>query len=229
MEANRLMKQIQIAIDGPAAAGKSTIAKKTAELLGYTYVDTGAMYRAITYKALQENIDLQDEEKLTYLLKQTLIELKPSPDGQLVLLDHVDVTEEIRSKEVTSSVSIIAAHATLREEMVMRQMEMGKNGSIVMDGRDIGTHVLKNAELKIFMSASVEERARRRYLENQNRGIETNLEELKQEIALRDKLDSEREASPLIQAHDAIYIDTTFLTVDQVSEKIMQLAKERMS
>ncbi len=229
MEANRLKKQIQIAIDGPAAAGKSTIAKKTAELLGYTYVDTGAMYRAITYKALQENIDLQDEDKLTYLLKDTLIELKPSPDGQLVFLDNMAVTEEIRSKEVTASVSAVAAHATLREEMVKRQMEMGINGSIVMDGRDIGTHVLKDAELKIFMSASVDERANRRYLENQNRGIETNLEELKQEIALRDKLDSERQASPLIQADDAIFIDTTYLTVDEVSEKIMQLAKERMS
>ncbi|WP_419961907.1 (d)CMP kinase [Psychrobacillus sp. BM2] len=224
-----MKKQIQIAIDGPAAAGKSTIAKKTAELLGYTYVDTGAMYRAITYKALQENIDLQDEDKLTSLLKETFIELKPSPAGQLVFLNNVAVTEEIRSKEVTASVSAVAAHATLREEMVKRQMEMGKNGSIVMDGRDIGTHVLKDAELKIFMSASVEERANRRYLENQNRGIETNLEELKQEISLRDKLDSERQASPLIQAKDAIFIDTTSLTVDEVSEKIMQLARERMS
>ncbi|SDN00769.1 cytidylate kinase [Psychrobacillus sp. OK028] len=224
-----MKKQIQIAIDGPAAAGKSTIAKKTAELLGFTYVDTGAMYRAITYKALQQNIDLQDEHKLTNLLKETSIELKPSPDGQLVFLDNVAVTEEIRSKEVTASVSAVSAHATLREEMVNRQMEMGKNGSVVMDGRDIGTHVLKNAELKIFMSASVEERANRRYLDNQKRGIETNLEELKQEIALRDKLDSEREASPLIQAEDAIYIDTTYLTVEEVSEKIMQLAKERMS
>jgi len=229
VEANRLIKQIQIAIDGPAAAGKSTIAKKTAELLGYTYVDTGAMYRAITYKAIQQNINLQDEDNLTNLLKETSIELKPSPNGQLVFLDHVEVTEEIRSKEVTSSVSAVAAHATLREEMVKRQMDMGKNGRIVMDGRDIGTHVLKDAELKIFMSASVEERANRRYLENQNRGIETNLEELKQEIALRDKLDSEREASPLIQAEDAIFIDTTSLTIDEVSKKIMQLAKERMS
>lgn len=229
VEANKVKKQIQIAIDGPAAAGKSTIAKKTAELLGYTYVDTGAMYRAITYKALQLNIDLLDEDKLTALLKETIIELKPSPEGQLVFLDQVAVTDEIRSKEVTSSVSAVAAHATLREEMVKRQMQMGKNGSIVMDGRDIGTHVLKDAELKIFMSASVEERANRRYLENQNRGIETNLEELKQEIALRDKLDSERQASPLIQADDAIYIDTTLLTVDEVSNKIMQLAKERMS
>lgn len=229
MEANRLKKQIQIAIDGPAAAGKSTIAKKTAELLGYTYVDTGAMYRAITYKALQENIDLQDEVKLTNLLKETLIELKPSPAGQLIFLDNVAVTEEIRSKEVTASVSAVAAHATLREEMVKRQMEMGESGSIVMDGRDIGTHVLKDAELKIFMSASVEERAKRRYLDNQNRGIETNLEELKQEITLRDKLDSERQASPLVQADDAIFIDTTLLTVDEVSEKIMHLAKERMS
>lgn len=221
-------KQIQIAIDGPAAAGKSTIAKKTAELLGYTYVDTGAMYRAITYKAIQLNIDLQDGEKLTSLLKETTIELKPSPKGQLVFLDNQEVTDEIRSLKVTASVSQVAAHAHLREEMVLRQLEMGKDGKIVMDGRDIGTHVLTNAELKIFMSASVEERAKRRYLENQKQGIDSVLKELAEEIALRDKMDSERDASPLIQAEDAVFIDTTELTIEQVSEKIMQLAKERM-
>ena len=168
-----MMKQIQIAIDGPAAAGKSTIAKQTAELLGYTYVDTGAMYRAITYKALQLNINLQDGSKLTELLKDTSIELKPSSKGQLVFLDNVEVTDQIRSKEVTSNVSVVAAHADLREEMVKRQIEMGKSGGVVMDGRDIGTHVLTNAELKIFMSASVEERANRRFLENEKRGIHT--------------------------------------------------------
>lgn len=224
-----MTKRIQVAIDGPAAAGKSTIAKKTAELLGYTYVDTGAMYRAITYKAIRLNIDLQDGEKLTKLLHDTTIDLKPSPKGQLVFLDDVEVTEEIRSTEVTSSVSAVSAHADLREEMVKRQVEMGKDGGIVMDGRDIGTHVLTNAELKIFMSASVEERANRRYLDNQKRGIHTSLEELIKEIALRDKLDSEREASPLTQAADAIYIDTTSLSIEEVSEQIMQLAKERMA
>ncbi|TQR04275.1 (d)CMP kinase [Psychrobacillus soli] len=223
-----MTKRIQVAIDGPAAAGKSTIAKKTAELLGYTYVDTGAMYRAITYKAIRLNIDLQDGEKLTKLLHDTTIDLKPSPKGQLVFLDDVEVTEEIRSTEVTSSVSAVSAHADLREEMVKRQVKMGKDGGIVMDGRDIGTHVLTNAELKIFMSASVEERANRRYLDNQKRGIHTSLEELIEEIALRDKLDSEREASPLTQAADAIYIDTTSLSIEEVSEQIMQLAKERM-
>ena len=223
-----MMKQIQIAIDGPAAAGKSTIANQTAELLGYTYVDTGAMYRAITYKALQLNINLQDGSKLTELLKDTSIELKPSSKGQLVFLDNVEVTDQIRSKEVTSNVSVVAAHADLREEMVKRQIEMGKSGGVVMDGRDIGTHVLTNAELKIFMSASVEERANRRFLENEKRGIHTSLEELIHDIALRDKLDSEREASPLIKAKDAIFIDTTSLTIHEVSNKIMQLAKERM-
>ncbi|GGA25518.1 (d)CMP kinase [Psychrobacillus lasiicapitis] len=223
-----MTKRIQVAIDGPAAAGKSTIAKKTAELLGYTYVDTGAMYRAITYKAIRLNIDLQDGEKLTKLLHDTTIDLKPSENGQLVFLDNVEVTEEIRSKEVTSSVSAVSAHADLREEMVERQVDMGKNGGIVMDGRDIGTHVLTNAELKVFMSASVEERAKRRYLENQKRGIPSSLEELIEEIALRDKLDSEREASPLTQARDAIYIDTTSLSIEEVSAQIMQLAKERM-
>lgn len=224
-----MTKQIQIAIDGPAAAGKSTIAKKTAELLGYTYVDTGAMYRAITYKAIQLNIDLQDGEKLTNLIKETSIELVPSPKGQLVFLDSEEVTEEIRSKKVTASVSLVAAHADLRKEMVLRQVGMGKNGSIVMDGRDIGTHVLTNAELKIFMSASVEERAKRRFIENEKRGNDTTLEELMKEIALRDKMDSERDASPLIQAEDAIFIDTTSLTIEEVSEKIMKIAKGRMA
>ena len=221
-------KHIQIAIDGPAAAGKSTIAKKTAELLGYTYVDTGAMYRAITYKALSLSVNLEDGEELTKLLKETSIDLKPSPNGQLVFLDGREVTNEIRSTEVTSNVSVVAAHANLREEMVRRQIEMGKNGQVVMDGRDIGTKVLTNAELKIFMSASVEERAKRRYLENKKRGIETSLEELKEDIARRDKFDSEREASPLVQAEDAIFLDTTSLTIEEVSQKIMQLAKERM-
>ena len=184
--------------------------------------------QCIVYKAIQLNIDLQDGKKLTSLLNDTKIELKPSAKGQLVYLDGEEVTDPIRSKEVTAAVSIVAAHADLREEMVRRQLEMGKDGSIVMDGRDIGTHVLTNAELKIFMSASVEERAKRRFLENQKRGISSSLEELIEEIALRDKLDSEREASPLIQAEDAIFIDTTFLSIEEVSEKIMQLAKERM-
>lgn len=226
---NYVTKKIQIAIDGPAGAGKSTIAKIAAEKLGYTYIDTGAMYRALTLKALTEKIDLSSEEAVTDLLKNSTIELKPSPQGQLVFLDGVDVSSEIRSNEVTSNVSKVAAHASMRAIMVELQYDMAVKGGVIMDGRDIGTAVLPKAELKIFMSATVEERARRRFEDNQQRGIESSFESLKEEIALRDKMDSEREASPLVQAEDAIFVDTTHLNIEQSAEEILKLATERMS
>lgn len=166
-----MKKNIQIAIDGPAGAGKSTIAKIVAEALGFTYIDTGAMYRAVTYKAMQQNIHLDDEAKLAEMLMTSTIELKPSPQGQLVFLDGRNVSAEIRSNEVTSSVSQVAAHANVRELLVAQQQKLAANGGVVMDGRDIATHVLKDAELKIFMSATVEERARRRLIDNQKRGL----------------------------------------------------------
>ncbi|WP_190323381.1 (d)CMP kinase [Rummeliibacillus sp. TYF-LIM-RU47] len=219
---------IQIAIDGPAGAGKSTIAKIVAEKLGYTYIDTGAMYRALTLKALNEHINLEDAKSITDLLTNTKIQLKPSSNGQLVFLDEKDVSEEIRSNEVTKNVSKVASHATMREIMVDHQREMAKQGGVVMDGRDIATAVLPEAELKVFMSATVEERARRRYEDNKHRGIESSLEQLKSEIANRDKLDSEREASPLIQAPDAIFLDTTELSISEAAQTILELANERM-
>ena len=222
-----MTKSIQIAIDGPAGAGKSTIAKIVAETLGFTYIDTGAMYRAITYKAIQQNIHLDDATQLEALLKKTSIELQPSPQGQLVFLDGENVSEEIRSNEVTSSVSQVAAHANVREIMVASQKALAAKGGVVMDGRDIGTHVLTDAELKIFMSATVEERAKRRFLDNEKRGISSTIEKLIEEIALRDKLDSEREASPLIQAEDAIYLDTTELSIDEAARAILKLAETK--
>lgn len=224
----KMKKSIQIAIDGPAGAGKSTIAKIVAEALGFTYIDTGAMYRAVTYKAIQQNIHLDDEEKLADMLAASTIDLKPSAQGQLVFLDGKDVSAEIRSNEVTSSVSQVAAHAKVRELLVGEQQKLAANGGVVMDGRDIATHVLKNAELKIFMSATVEERARRRLIDNQKRGIDASLEKLQEEIALRDKKDSEREASPLVQAEDAIFLDTTALSIDEAAQAILKLAQERM-
>ncbi|WP_068982867.1 MULTISPECIES: (d)CMP kinase [Lysinibacillus] len=223
-----MKKNIQIAIDGPAGAGKSTIAKIVAEALGFTYIDTGAMYRAVTYKALQQDIYLDDEEKLAEMLASSTIELKPSPQGQLVFLDGKNVSAEIRSNEVTSSVSQVSAHAKVRELLVAQQQKLAANGCVVMDGRDIATHVLKNAELKIFMSATVEERARRRFIDNQKRGIESSIEKLQEDIALRDKMDSEREASPLIQAADAIFLDTTALSIDDAAQAILKLAQEKM-
>ena len=224
-----MKKNIQIAIDGPAGAGKSTIAKIVAEKLGYTYIDTGAMYRALTLKALKEHIDLENAESVTNLLANTTIELRPSESGQLVFLDGQDVSKEIRSNEVTGNVSRVSCHASMREIMVDRQREMAERGGVVMDGRDIATAVLPQAELKVYMSATVAERARRRYEDNKQRGIESSIETLKEEIALRDKIDSERDASPLVQAPDAIFLDTTDLTIQQAADAILKLVSERMA
>ncbi|MFC7391547.1 (d)CMP kinase [Scopulibacillus cellulosilyticus] len=222
-----MKKNIRIAIDGPAAAGKSTVAKKVADVLSYIYIDTGAMYRALTYKALKEGTDLHDGKALGKLLQETTIKLVPAEIGQKVLVNGEDVTEEIRYSNVTSHVSLVSQHREVREEMVQRQRELATEGGVVMDGRDIGTHVLPDAEVKIFLKASVEERALRRYKEQQSKGIETPLEKLKEEIALRDKLDSEREVSPLIKADDALEIDTTSMGIEDVSNLILNIVKER--
>lgn len=222
------MSKISIAIDGPAAAGKSTVAKLIAEKLSYIYIDTGAMYRALTYKALQTNSELTDETALYELLVNTKIDLLPGEKGQLVFLDGQEVTNEIRSAEVTNQVSIVAKHRLIREEMVTRQQHFAINGGVVMDGRDIGTHVLPQAEVKVFLLASVQERAERRYQENLEKGFPADLEMLKKEIAARDKLDSEREVAPLKKAEDAIEIDTTSLSIEQVVGKILALVEERI-
>ncbi|THE15067.1 (d)CMP kinase [Bacillus timonensis] len=221
-------KKISIAIDGPAAAGKSTVAKIIAKDLSYIYVDTGAMYRALTYKALQSNLDLENEDQLLKALQTSNLELRPGENGQLVFIDGKDVTEKIREHDVTNSVSIVSRHRKVREYMVKRQQGFAEQGGVVMDGRDIGTHVLPNAEVKIFLLASVEERAVRRHEENLSKGYQSDLEQLKAEIAARDKLDSEREVAPLRKAEDAIEIDTTSLSIEEVVEKIMDVVKERI-
>ncbi|MCM3122217.1 MULTISPECIES: (d)CMP kinase [unclassified Mesobacillus] len=221
-------KRISIAIDGPAAAGKSTVAKIVAEKLTYVYIDTGAMYRALTYKALQKGARLDHEAQLIDILNNTVIELQPGQMGQKVLLDGIEVTNDIRSSEVTNQVSYVAVHELVRKEMVKRQQAFARDGGVVMDGRDIGTHVLPNAEVKVFLLASVEERAQRRLDENIQKGFPSDLEKLKEEIAARDKIDSEREVAPLKKADDAVEIDTTSLTIADVVEKIMGLALERI-
>ncbi|MDP4161852.1 MAG: (d)CMP kinase [Bacillota bacterium] len=221
-------KRISIAIDGPAAAGKSTVAKIVAEKLSYIYIDTGAMYRALTFKALEESIDLENEQKLLEILLSTEIRLTPSDIGQLVFLDNQNVTDEIRSAIVTNNVSVVSMHKKVREEMVSRQQGFALNGGVVMDGRDIGTHVLPKAEVKVFLLASVEERAERRHTENLQKGFPSDLEILKSEISLRDKLDSEREVAPLMKADDAVEIDTTSLSILEVVDMIMDLVNERI-
>ncbi|MDQ0232941.1 (d)CMP kinase [Metabacillus malikii] len=220
--------KISIAIDGPAAAGKSTVAKIIAEHYAYIYIDTGAMYRALTYKAIQENIDLNNELEVANVLSSIKIELKPANDGQIVLINGEDVTDVIRTNQVTNQVSIVAMHPKVREEMLKRQRLLASNGGVVMDGRDIGTHVLPKAEVKIFLKASVEERALRRHQENIKKGFESDLTKLTNEIANRDKLDSEREIAPLKKASDAIEIDTTSMTIQDVVRTIENYIEERL-
>ncbi|CAJ1184647.1 Cytidylate kinase [Fructilactobacillus sanfranciscensis] len=221
-------KELQVAIDGPASAGKSTVAKIVAKNFNYIYVDTGAMYRSITYKAIQNNINLNDENKIVELLHKTKITFTPGNPVQHVFIDGEEVTDKIRSEKVTNNVSTVAALSLIRRELVKRQQEIAKDGGVIMDGRDIGTTVLSNADLKIFLIASVKERAERRYIENQKKGINVTLEELKKEIEVRDYKDSHRKVSPLKKAKDAIEIDTTSLSIEQVSDKISSLIKKRI-
>lgn len=221
-------KKLSIAIDGPAAAGKSTVAKIVAEKLSYIYIDTGAMYRALTYKAISEGIELEDEDALYQTLLRMTIKLVPSSKGQLVFLDEHEVTSDIRTSIVTNSVSIVSKHQKVRAEMVKRQQEFGIFGGVVMDGRDIGTHVLPNAEVKVFLRASVEQRALRRHAENLEKGFPSDLARLTEEIAQRDKIDSERKIAPLKKADDAVEIDTTTLEIEDVVGQIMELVHERM-
>lgn len=221
-----MMKKIVVAIDGPAGAGKSTIAKLAAKQLGYTYIDTGAMYRSVAWKFLQTGKTF-DEAFISELARTMIIDFKPEADTNHVFVDGIEVTDAIRSPEVTAIVSKVAAIGAVREAMVDQQRRMGEAGGVLMDGRDIGTVVFPKAQLKIFLTASVEERARRRYNEMVAKGQEINFEQLKADIISRDKQDSERAISPLCQAEDALLLDTSSMNIEQVTEKILQLTKER--
>ena len=220
------MKKIVVAIDGPAGAGKSTIAKLVAEKLGYAYIDTGAMYRSVAWKFLQTGKDF-DEALLSDLAQTMMIEFKPEASVNRVFVDGTEVTEAIRSAEVTANVSRVAAIGAVREAMVAQQRRMGESGGVLMDGRDIGTVVFPNAQLKIFLTASVEERAMRRYKELVAKGQEVDLAQLKEDIASRDKQDSERAISPLRQAEDALLLDTSEMNIEQVTAKILELVEEK--
>ena len=211
-----------IAIDGPAGAGKSTIAKKVADSLGYIYIDTGAMYRAFTYELLTSSISLSDIEKITKVLEKTNIEFKNNE----IFLNNLNVTNEIRSKNVTAKVSAVSAIPQVREKLVNLQRKIASESNSILDGRDIGTVVFPNAELKIFLTASVKIRALRRYNELIAKDKNIDINEIEAEIEKRDKLDSSRETSPLIKAADAIEIDTSDLSIDEVANTILKLAEE---
>ena len=220
--------RIQIAIDGPASSGKSTIAKLLADKYHLVYVDTGAMYRTLTYLALKNNINIDKERDLTALLKEIKITFKRKQDGQDVFANGEKITDKIRQHNVTNNVSIVSSFPKVREELVRRQQALAEQSDVVMDGRDIGTVVLPNADVKIFLIASVEERAERRYLENQQKGIETDFARLKEEIVARDEYDSNRKESPLKQAEDAICVDTTGLSISEVVNKCMELINKKI-
>ncbi len=212
-----------IAIDGPAGSGKSTTAKIVAERLGYTYLDTGAMYRALTYYALENKINPADEKELAEIAEQLPLEFRRKDSGNLVFLNGQDISSQIRTPEVTKNVSEISAHFLVRQAMVAKQKEFGKNGSIVAEGRDTTTVVFPDADLKIYMDASVKERAKRRLLDLSNMGIESDLSEQERDINRRDKFDSQREHSPLTIAEDAVVIDTTNLTIEKQVDRIVEL------
>ncbi|MGQ2286741.1 (d)CMP kinase [Leuconostoc suionicum] len=224
-----MMTNFQVAIDGPASAGKSTIAKILATKLNFVYVDTGAMYRTITLAAKKNGIAYNDEEKIKKLLLQTEIRFEPGTPVQRVFLNDNDVTDEIRSAEVTNNVSVVASFADVRSNLVNRQREIANSNSVIMDGRDIGTTVLPEADIKIFLVASVDERAQRRYKENVAKGMTTDLETLKHEIEARDYKDSHRQISPLTQAKDAILVDTTGQSIDDVVAKIANIIENKIS
>lgn len=224
-----MMTNIQIAIDGPASAGKSTIAKILAGNLKYVYVDTGAMYRTITLAAKQAGIPYEDEQDITKLLDKTDIHFEPGTPVQHVFLNGQEVTSLIRSTEVTNNVSLVSSYAAVRKSLVERQRAIANHDNVIMDGRDIGTTVLPNAQVKIFLVASVEERAQRRYRENVSKGIATDLDTLRKEIETRDYKDSHRQISPLVQAKDAILVDTTGQTIDQVVDEITKIIKHSLN
>jgi len=219
--------RINIAIDGPAGAGKSTVARKVAAALNYVYVDTGAMYRAVALHALRNGIKPSQASELQALVNAIDLKLVPTPEGQKILLHNEDVTELIRSREVTAQVSHYASDEHVRKKLGDMQRLLAKHKGIVMDGRDIGTHVLPDAELKIFLTASVEERALRRYREL----TESNyipLEQLEAEIAARDKLDETRDIAPLIQAEDALLLDSSDMTIEEVVAFIVKLGNTKL-
>lgn len=218
------MKKLVVAIDGPAGAGKSTVAQLAAKELGYTYIDTGAMYRAVAWKVLQQGGEVTDE-KILAVIPDIDVDLSYENGKTTVRVDGQDVTGEIRTPEVSHIVSQVAALGPVREKMVDLQRKMAERGGVLMDGRDIATNVLPGADVKIYLTASIAERANRRYKELRERGLAVNLADIERDIAARDKADMEREISPLVQAEDATLLDTTGMTIPEVVARIIGMCR----
>ena len=217
--------KITIAIDGPAGSGKSTVAKRVAAALGILYLDTGAMYRAVTLKALRAGLPLDDEAALTKLAASTVLEFKQTTDGAYHLfMDGEDVSAEIRMAPVTKAVSAVSAVPGVREVLVKQQQRIGRQGGVVMDGRDIGTVVLPQADLKIFLTASLGERAHRRWLELCTKGCTVTKDEVEEDLKRRDAFDAGRAVAPLKPAADSVTLDTTALSIEEVVERILELS-----
>ncbi len=228
------MPKLTIAIDGPAGSGKSSVARRVAEMLDYLYLDSGAMYRALALKALQRGVSPDNEPMLEALARETHIELRPPTQEQeaagaknRVFLDGVEVTQEIRSTEVAQAASRLATIAKVRQVLVAEQQRAGAGGNVVMEGRDIGTVVFPQAELKIFLEAAPEVRAERRWKEHQEKGEKMTLAEVFDEVIARDKRDRERKVSPLVRASDAVLVDNTAMDVEETARLIVMLAQER--
>ena len=229
-----MARRLTIAIDGPAGSGKSSVARRVAALLGYLYLDSGAMYRALALKALERKVPLDDEARLEALAKETHIELKaPTPEvaaagaKNCVFVDGRGVTREIRTAEVAQAASRLATIAGVRRVLVAEQQRAGAGGGVVMEGRDIGTVVFPNSELKIFLDASSEVRAERRWKEHQEKGEAVTREEVLDEVRVRDRRDREREVSPLVRAADAVLVDNTAMGIEETARLILMLARER--
>ena len=221
------MRKLSIAIDGPAGAGKSSVAKILAREMGYTYLDTGAMYRAVTYGALSEGITDKDRNRLDALAAGTDMEMVTEEDGPHILMGGKDVTGFLRTPEVSAMVSPIAAVPSVRKALVRLQRKFAAAGGVVLDGRDIGTVVLPNADVKVFLTASAAERARRRFVEISGDRPGVTLEEIEKNIILRDTMDSTRSEAPLKQADDAVLIDNTGMTLEETAEAIMNLCRKK--